>query len=100
MTARSSRIALTLSFALALAGPVAAKDPAASAPDGQALYAQNCVRCHQSEVFTRPDHKIGSLPALKAQVRRCETMLELTWFDEDIDAVATYVNNQYYHFKP
>jgi len=69
------------------------------AAKGQQLVETNCVRCHGSEVYTRPDHKVTSLPGLEKQVQRCEQMLGLTWFDEDIGNAATYLNQAYYKFK-
>ncbi|HYN76334.1 MAG TPA: cytochrome c [Lamprocystis sp. (in: g-proteobacteria)] len=102
MTLSPIRIALALPFALALAltTPLAAKEAAVETPNAQALYTQHCVKCHQSEVYTRPDRKITGLAPLNAQVHRCESMLELRWFDEEVDAVTAYLNDQYYHFKP
>jgi len=73
---------------------------AADTPDAHALYEQNCLKCHGPEVYTRADRKIDSLPALAAQVRRCETNLELRWFDEDIEGVTDYLNRTFYKFKP
>jgi len=105
------RVAPTLSLvlALALAGgtlQAAAAEPAASAApaageQGKAeqLVSEHCIKCHGSEVYTRPDRKVTSLGGLERQVRRCETALELTWFDDDIADVAHYLNQQYYHFK-
>ena len=100
MTVSRRRIALALPCALTLTSPLAATDAAVATPKAASLYTQHCVKCHQSEVYTRADRKITSLDALNAQVHRCETMLELRWFDEDVDAVTTYLNDQYYHFKP
>ena len=42
---------------------------AAEAPDGQALYQDNCTKCHGSEVYTRADRKVTSEDALHTQVR-------------------------------
>jgi hypothetical protein len=73
---------------------------AGDADKGHQLVESNCIRCHGSEVYTRPDHKVTSLPGLEKQVQRCELMLGLTWFDDDIDDAATYLNQEYYKFKP
>ena len=78
----------------------AAPSYAASAESVQTLYDQHCVACHGTEVYTREDRKITSLPALEQQVRRCETALGLRWFDEDIADVSQFLNEHYYHFKP
>lgn len=103
---QSFALVLTLSLA-AGAAQAAAGDPAgalSAAPAGQggkakALVDNHCIKCHGSEVYTRPDRKVTSRDGLERQVRRCETALELTWFDEDIADVAGYLNQQYYHFK-
>jgi mono/diheme cytochrome c family protein len=72
---------------------------AADVQQGKQLVETHCQRCHGSEVYTRPDHKVTSLPGLFKQVRRCEQMLGLTWFDEDIENTATYLNQEFYKFK-
>jgi hypothetical protein len=36
---------------------------------------------------------------LDQQVQRCELSLGLKWFDDDIENVAAYLNQTYYHFK-
>ena len=70
----------------------------ASAAAGETFYDDNCLRCHGSEVYTRADRRVTSLPGLHKQVRRCEQMLGLTWFDDDIDNVSGYLNKHYYKF--
>jgi cytochrome c553 len=72
---------------------------AADAQKGHELVNTHCQRCHGSEVYTRPDRRVTSLSGLHKQVRRCEQMLELTWFDEDIENTATHLNKEYYKFK-
>ncbi len=83
-------LSVTLSPVLALA----ADDGA----DPQALIDQNCISCHGPEVYTRADRRIHSLPALGKQVRMCEQNLGLRWFDDQVDAVSAYLNDQYYRF--
>jgi len=73
---------------------------AAEDNSAQALYDQNCIGCHGTEVYTREERKISSLPSLETQVRRCEAALELRWFDEDISSVTQLLNDRFYHFKP
>jgi hypothetical protein len=93
---------LTLSGTLILGWSLSVLTVAAQpAPDNaQTLVGQNCVQCHGSEVYTRKDRKVTSLDGLGRQVRRCETNLQLRWFDEDVDAVTELLNRSYYHFKP
>jgi hypothetical protein len=71
------------------------KDPIAH---GEQLVNQYCVKCHSNSVYTRENHFVRSLDALKKQVTRCKNMNGLTWFDEDTDAVVQYLNKKYYHF--
>ena len=59
---------------------------------------QNCTSCHGSELYTRKDRLVTSRPGLTKQVKRCELALGLTWFDDDIDNVAEYLNGKYYRF--
>jgi len=65
---------------------------------GKSLHDSNCVACHGSEVYTRKDHRITNMDALNTQVARCENNLSLQWFEEQRDAVSTYLNDSYYHF--
>ena len=101
MIARRNAIAPALTLLLAPAllwvGPATA---GSDTPNAQALYEQHCTRCHGPEVYTRPDRKVTSFAALGKQVRQCETMLELRWFDEDVDAVANYLNDKFYKLTP
>jgi hypothetical protein len=68
--------------------------------DGAALHAQNCTSCHGNEVYTRDDRRVQSLDALHGQVRMCEQNLGLTWFDDQVDAVTTLLNREFYKFTP
>ncbi len=72
---------------------------AADVGRGHELITTHCQRCHGSELYTRPDRIVTSLPGLHKQVRRCEQMLGLTWFDEDIKNAATYLNQEFYKFE-
>lgn len=71
----------------------------AEVPDGPTLYQDHCTKCHGSEIYTRADRKIRTLDALHSQVRLCEQNLGLKWFDDEIDNVATLLNQEYYKFS-
>lgn len=78
---------------------------AADAAHGKKLHAANCISCHVnmtggdgSVLYTRSDRRVNSLAQLEAQVRRCESNLELKWFDDDIADVVEYLNQTYYKF--
>jgi len=90
-----SRILVTSMLIILPALSVEAADPAA----GKALVDGNCTKCHGTEVYTRKDRKVRSYPQLQTQVRRCELALGLKWFDEDVDNVAAYLNQEFYKFQ-
>lgn len=70
----------------------------ATAEDGETIYKQGCTGCHDTSVFTRKNRKINSLEGLKKQVRRCSYAIETKWFDDEVDAVASYLNKNFYKF--
>ena len=68
------------------------------AADGKAIYSKNCMGCHGTEVFTRPDRKVKNMSDLHNRVRQCSYAIEAKWFDEEITAVAEYLNKDFYKF--
>ena len=93
-------ILLTLTAALA-----AVPAWAADAARGKQLHDKTCVGCHRnmtggdgSVLYTRSQRRVHNLAQLESQVRRCETNLNLKWFDDDILDVVEYLNQQYYKF--
>ncbi|MGV6859109.1 MAG: c-type cytochrome [bacterium] len=73
--------------------------------NGKKLHDANCVSCHTkmtggdgSALYTRSKRRVTSSDALTSQVRRCATNLNLTWFDDQIDDVSSYLNQEYYKF--
>lgn len=71
---------------------------AADIKNGDKLHADNCIRCHDTSVYTRENRRVKSLPKLGSQVRMCKNNLEITWFDDEVEDVTTYLNKSYYHF--
>lgn len=57
----------------------------------------NCMKCHQSQAYN--PQKTRDYPTLVKRVTGCSQNFNTGWFDEDIDAVAQYLNQTYYHFK-
>ncbi|PPC94281.1 MAG: hypothetical protein CTY33_04445 [Methylotenera sp.] len=85
-----------------LAGPFADANVAA----GQRLVEKNCISCHASSyggdgsaIYTREYRKVKTSKGLLAQVRNCNTMLGLKWFEDEELNVAAYLNNTYYKFS-
>lgn len=96
-------ILITLSLCTLSALPVMAEETGIT--HGKKLHQQSCTACHGkmtggdgSTLYTRSNRRVNSLDALNAQVRRCESNLELKWFDEDINSVSEYLNAEYYKF--
>ncbi len=85
----------------ALANPVLASD----INRGKSLHDDNCIECHVSiqggdgsGIYTRPDRRIDSLPALSSQVNRCKDSMGVSWPQDQIDDVVAYLNKTYYKF--
>ncbi len=72
---------------------------AADTAQGKKLIDENCYTCHGNDVYTRENRMIQNRPGLTKQVQRCELAQGLQWFDEDVENVAEYLNQQFYHFK-
>ncbi len=71
---------------------------AAEGVDAHGLIDKNCTSCHGSEMYTREDRKISSFSALQTQVEACNTNLDTGMFPEEVEAVATLLNEEYYKF--
>lgn len=84
---------LSVVLLLALAGTGQAADF-----DAGKFLAENCSRCHDSSVYTRPDRRVQSLDGLNNQVRRCDAMLGTKLFEDDIRTLVDHLNQRYYHF--
>ncbi|EGW53360.1 hypothetical protein [Candidatus Endoriftia persephonae] len=78
---------------------IASSASAADQANGKQLIDTHCYKCHGTEIYTRPDRRVTSLPGLYKQVQRCELMLGLKWFDDDINDASTHLNQHFYKFK-
>jgi mono/diheme cytochrome c family protein len=79
-----------------LVGPVAAQGPPA-ADRGELLYAIHCIACHNEQLHWRDGKVARDWPRLKAEVRRWQAAARLRWSEDDIVAVARYLNETVYH---
>jgi mono/diheme cytochrome c family protein len=77
----------------------------ADAMAGKSLIEKNCISCHASSfggdgsaIYTREFRKVSTSKGLVAQIRNCNTMLGLKWFEDEELNVAKYLNNTYYKF--
>jgi len=87
------------STALFLFSPfaLAEKDPEIYT-HGEKEHEAHCNKCHTDAVYTRKDRFVKSMDALSKQVKRCKEGNSIAWFDEDIEAVAHFINEKYYKF--
>ncbi len=73
---------------------------AADMDEGKEMYEEDCTKCHDSSVFTRPakERKVNDLEALKKQVHRCVAATGSSWFEEDEENVVAYLSETFYKF--
>lgn len=97
----SGFITLTLFASLSQAEPFTQGD----ANIGKSMVEKNCISCHAAKyggdgsgIYTRENRKIKNAPALLAQIRNCNTMIGLKWFEDEELHVARYLNQTYYKF--
>ncbi len=77
-----------------------------NAQTGKLLVEKNCVSCHASSfggdgsgIYLRDDRIVKTSSGLLTQVRNCNTMIGLKWFEDDELNVARYLNDNYYKFE-
>jgi len=93
------RAALAATLLLIAAAPAAAQvKPAADR--GALLYDTHCIGCHGTQAHWRDRRLVTDWPSLNAQVRRWQETQRLGWTPEDIAAVAGYLNERFYRFRP
>jgi len=66
---------------------------------GQLLYETHCIACHQSTLHIRDRRKAKSIAEINQWVSRWVSYQKLNWTIEDIQLVANYLNQQFYHYK-
>lgn len=100
---------LIVSIGLAVYGLITqAVQAAPDLANGKKIEATKCYKCHAEKsglgdgtlIYTRQDRRVRDFDRLKVMVARCNTELRLDLFPEDEVDVASYLNEQYYKFKP
>jgi mono/diheme cytochrome c family protein len=66
---------------------------------GELLYTTHCIGCHTTEIHWREKKIAKDWRTLVAEVRRWQTNIKLNWGNEEIGAVAHYLNGAFYHFQ-
>lgn len=66
---------------------------------GKKLHDTNCVRCHDTSVYTRKDRHIQSPDALREQLGACAHGAQVTLTDDEQKSVVKYLNDQFYKFN-
>ncbi len=51
-------------------------------------------------MYRRTDRRVKTPAQLLAQVQACNTNLGKGYFPEEEEHIATYLNLEFYHFKP
>jgi mono/diheme cytochrome c family protein len=65
---------------------------------GELLYGTHCVGCHTKEIHWREKKLAKDWPTLVEQVRRWQASGHLNWGEEEIAAVAHYLNAAFYRY--
>lgn len=66
---------------------------------GELLYTTHCLVCHSTEVHWREKKTAKNWTTLKDAVVQWQRTSGLIWSEDDVTAVARYLNDQYYHFS-
>ncbi|MCL4748047.1 MAG: hypothetical protein KJZ83_21945 [Burkholderiaceae bacterium] len=65
---------------------------------GKALYEARCDLCHDRSVHRRESRSAKSFGDIRSFVVRWDRELGAIWRGEEIDAVARYLNERFYHY--
>ena len=81
-----------------LIGVLLAPAGAADLERGQLLYNARCVGCHDQSVHNRAARKALSIEGIRSQVRRWDAFLGGAWRDDEVNDVASYLNELFYQY--
>ena len=65
---------------------------------GELLYSNHCIACHNLQVHWRDKRLVKDWASLRLEVRRWQKTAGLGWSEDDIVAVAQFLNIRFYHF--
>ena len=64
---------------------------------GEALYKNHCEECHEALAHTRKGSRINSMGDIRSWVASWSVHSKLGWSSEDVEDVANFLNNKFYH---
>ena len=67
--------------------------------DGKRLHDANCMGCHDTGIYTRKNHLIRSLDALKERLGDCSHMAKKEFSAIETQNIIKYLNDQFYQFR-
>lgn len=91
---KSTFAGLALAALLSNAHGALPGDPAA----GKRLHDTNCLGCHDTSVYSRPDRSIKSVGALQEQLGGCSHMAHKKFSLLESQDLLKYLNDTFYHF--
>jgi hypothetical protein len=65
---------------------------------GNTLYSARCVGCHDKSVHQRNARKALTIEGIRSQVRRWDAFLGGAWREEEVNDVASYLNELFYRY--
>jgi mono/diheme cytochrome c family protein len=65
---------------------------------GQTLYELHCIGCHTTQMHWREQRRASDWTSLRGQVQLWQGNALLDWKDDEIDAVARFLNQTIYRF--
>ena len=90
---------LCLSLLILLMPSAYAAELPGDSADGKRLHDANCMGCHDTSIYTRKDHLIRSLDALKEQLGDCSHMAKKEFSAIEAQNIVKYLNDQFYQFR-
>ena len=66
--------------------------------EGKRLHDAYCMGCHDTAVYTRKDHAVRSLDALKEQLGGCSHMARKEFSPVETQNIIKYLNDRFYRF--
>jgi mono/diheme cytochrome c family protein len=74
-------------------------DPSGNVERGRMLYENACGVCHTTQAHWREKHLVHSWDELVYQVKRWQGMAGQAWSGAEVNDVASYLNDRFYHLQ-